>query len=303
MPGEEFTDIGGGITLCHESFGDPADPPALLVMGLGTQMIAWRDDFCEQLAERGFYVTRFDNRDTGRSTHLSGRPPSLRQMVTRRIPEDSYSLEDMAHDAVRLTEALELGRAHVIGASMGGMIAQVMAANHPDRVLSLVSIMSNTGSRWTGQPALSAYRMFLAEAPEEREAFIEHVVRLFRIVGSRGELFDEEYVRDVTGRSFDREHDPAATGRQLAAVLKTGKRDTLLQSIKAPTLVIHGTEDRLVRPSGGRATKRAIPDARLMEIEGMGHDLPRRAWPQILDAIAENAARAKPVGAGSRLAA
>lgn len=292
MAGEEFTDIGNGITICHESFGDPADPPALLIMGLGTQMIAWRDDFCEKLAARGFHVIRFDNRDCGRSTHLSGRPATLRQMVTRRLPDEAYSLEDMADDAVRLAERLGLGPAHVIGASMGGMIGQVMAARHADRVLSLVSIMSNTGSRWTGQPALGAYRMFLAEAPDEREAFVEHVIKLFRVVGSEGDLFDEEYIRDVTARSFDRDHDAASVGRQLGAVLKTGKRDAMLREIKAPTLVIHGTKDRLVRPSGGRATKRAIHGARLMEVENMGHDLPRGVWPQILDAIAENAARA-----------
>ncbi|MDX6587623.1 MAG: hypothetical protein QOI31_2096 [Solirubrobacterales bacterium] len=292
VPGEEFTDIGHGITLCHESFGDPSDEPVLLVMGLGTQMIAWREDFCEQLASRGFYVTRFDNRDVGRSTHVSGRPPTLGQMLTRRIPEDAYSLEDLADDAVRLANKLDLGPVHVVGASMGGMIAQVMAARHPDRVRSLVSIMSNTGSRWTGQPALSAYRLFLAEAPEERDAFIEHVRKLFAVVGSKGELYDEDYVLDVTARSYDRDHDPVGVGRQLGAVLKTGKRDAMLRTITAPTLVIHGTEDRLVRPSGGRATKRAIPGARLMEIENMGHDLPRGAWPQILDAIAENGALA-----------
>ena len=294
MPGEEFTDIGGGITLCHESFGDPADEPLLLVMGLGTQMIAWREEFCEQLASRGFYVTRFDNRDVGRSTHLDGRAPTLPQMITRRLPADAYSLEDLADDAVRLADGLGLGPIHVVGASMGGMIGQVMAAKHRDKVRSLVSIMSNTGSRWTGQPALSAYRLFLTEAPEEREAFIEHVLALFRIVGSKGELFDEDDVRDVTARSFDRDHHPLGVSRQLAAVVKTGKRDRMLRTITAPTLVIHGTEDRLIRPSGGRATKRLIPGARLMEIEGMGHDLPRAVWPQILDAIAENAARAKP---------
>ena len=296
MPGEQFTDIGGGITICHESFGDTADEPILLVMGLGTQMIAWREDFCEQLASRGFYVTRFDNRDVGRSTHLDGRAPSLGQMVRRKLPAEAYSLEDLALDAVRLTEKLDLGPVHVVGASMGGMIGQVMAAQHQDKVRSLVSIMSNTGSRWTGQPALSAYRLFLAEAPEEREAFIEHVLTLFRLVGSKGGLFDEDYVRDVTARSYDRDHDPVGVGRQLGAVLKTGKRDAMLRTITAPTLVIHGTEDRLVRPSGGRATKRAIPGARLMEIEGMGHDLPRGAWPQILDAIAENAGRAREAG-------
>ncbi|MDQ2676313.1 MAG: alpha/beta fold hydrolase, partial [Actinomycetota bacterium] len=225
-------------------------------------------------------------------THMPGPPLTLRQLVTRRIPADAYSLEDMAADAVRLTRKLDLGPVHVIGASMGGMIGQVMAANHPDRVLSLVSVMSNTGSRWTGQPALSAYRLFLAEAPEERDAFIEHVLKLFRVVGSKGELFDEDYVREVTARSFDRDHDPTGTSRQLGAVLKTGNRDSLLRAIEVPTLVVHGTEDRLVRPSGGRATKRAIPGARLMEVKGMGHDLPRGTWPQILDAIADNAARA-----------
>jgi pimeloyl-ACP methyl ester carboxylesterase len=302
MPGEEFTDIGEGITLCHDSFGDPADPTALLVMGLGTQMIAWRKDFCEQLAARGFYAVRFDNRDAGLSTHVKGPPPTIPQMFTRRLPDGAYSLEDMADDTDRFIQKLGLGPVHLIGASMGGMIGQVMAARHPDMVASLVSIMSNTGSRWTGQPALSAYRLFLAEAPSEREAFVEHILKLFSIVGSRGELYDEDYIRDVTERSFDRDHNAAAVGRQLGAVLKTGNRDAMLRAIKAPTLVIHGTEDRLVRPSGGRATKRAIPGARLMEVEGMGHDLPRGAWPQILDAITENAARAGETPA-ARLAA
>ena len=291
MPREELTDVGGGITLCHESFGDASDPPILLIMGLGTQMIAWREDFCEALASRGFRVVRFDNRDSGLSTHVSGAAPSLAQLVTRRIPGEAYSLEDMAADAARLADHLGFEQFHVVGASMGGMIAQVLAARHADRVSSLVSIMSNTGSRWTGQPALGAYRYFLAEAPEEREAFIEHVLRLFRVVGSQGEMFDEEYVRDVTGRSFDRDHDRVAVGRHLGAVLKTGDRTEMLAAITAPTLVIHGKEDKLVRPSGGRATAKAIPDARLLEIEGMGHDLPPAAWPQILDAIAENADR------------
>ena len=293
MPGEELTDIGNGITLCHESFGDPSDPAALLIMGLGTQMIAWRDDFCEQLASRGFHVVRFDNRDVGRSTHLSGRAPSLAQLVTRRIPEDAYSLQDMADDAIRLGEALDLGRMHVVGASMGGMIGQVLAARHPQRVASLVSIMSNSGSRWSGQPALSAYRLFLKEAPDEKDAFVEHVMKLFRIVGSRDDMFDEEYVRDVTAHSYDRDHDPVGVSRQLGAVLKTGNRKEMLRSISAPTLVIHGTEDKLVRPSGGRTTAKLIPGARLLEIDGMGHDLPRKTWPRIMDAIAENAARAE----------
>jgi len=303
MPGEELTDIGRGITLCHESFGDPSDPPALLIMGLGTQMIAWRDDFCELLATRGFHVVRFDNRDCGHSTHLSGSPPSHPQLITRKLPRDAYTLEDMADDTARLIEKLDLGPSHVVGASMGGMIGQVMAARHPGDVSSLVSIMSNTGSRWTGQPALSAYRYFLAEAPVERDAFVEHIMRLFRVVGSREDMFDEEYVRDVTARSFDRDHDSVAVGRQLGAVLKTGDRVAMLRALKAPTLVIHGTEDKLVRPSGGRATAKAIPAARLLEVDGMGHDLPRAAWPQIVDAIAENATRAAEPAAGRAQAA
>ena len=292
MPGEQLTDIGDGITICHESFGDPSNPTALLIMGLGTQMIAWREDFCEELASRGFHVVRFDNRDVGLSTHVGGAPASLPQLITRKLPQKAYSLEDMANDTVRLVERLGLGRVHAVGASMGGMIGQVLAARHPATVSSLVSIMSNTGSRWTGQPALGAYRYFLAEAPDEREAFIEHILRLFRVVGSREDMFDEEYVRDVTAKSFDRNHDAAGVGRQLGAVLKTGDRGEILRAIKAPTLVVHGTEDRLVRPSGGRATAKAIPGARLMMVDGMGHDLPRAAWPQIIDAISGNAARA-----------
>ena len=298
-----LTDIGGGITICHESFGDPADPTALLIMGLGTQMIAWREDFCEQLAARGFHVVRFDNRDVGLSTHVGGRPATIPQMVTRRLPDDAYSLADMADDTVRLVDTLGVGPVHAVGASMGGMIGQVFAARHPAKVRSLVSIMSNTGSRWTGQPALGAYRLFLAEAPEERDAFVDHVMRLFKVVGSRDDMFDEDYVREVTERSFERNHDPVAVGRQLGAVLKTGKRDAMLSKIKAPTLVIHGTEDRLVRPSGGRATAKAVPGSRLMMVDGMGHDLPRAAWPQIIDAIAENATRAGESASTSRIAA
>jgi pimeloyl-ACP methyl ester carboxylesterase len=292
VPSERLTDVGRGITICHDSFGDPGDEPVLLIMGLGTQMIAWHDDFCRELASRGFYVVRFDNRDSGHSTHCSGPPPTLGQMITRKIPAGAYSLEDMTEDAALLLEKLDLGSVHAVGASMGGMIAQVLAARHPDRVRSLVSIMSNTGSRWKGQPALGAYRYFLKKAPTEREAFIDHVLGMFKLVGSAGDMFDEAHMRDLIARSYDRDHDEAATGRQLGAIIKTGDRAGMLRTIAAPTLVIHGTEDRLVMPSGGRATVKAIPGARLLKIEGMGHDLPRAAWPQIIDAIVENARRA-----------
>lgn len=289
---EELTDVGRGITLCHESFGDPSDQPLLLIMGLGTQMIGWSDDFCEQVAGRGFHVTRFDNRDIGRSTHLSDPPPTLGQLLRRKLPASAYALEDMADDTVGLIDALALGPVHVVGASMGGMIGQVLAARQPERVRSLVSIMSNTGSRWSGQPALGAYRYLLKEAPSEREAFVAHAEKIFDVVGSRGLEQDREHLRDVAARSFDRGQDADGTGRQLGAALKTGDRRRMLRTIKAPTLVIHGDEDRLVRPSGGKATAKAIPGARKLIIEGMGHDLPRGAWPQIIDGIAETAARA-----------
>jgi pimeloyl-ACP methyl ester carboxylesterase len=294
---ERFCDVGRGVTLCYEPFGDPSDPPLLLVMGLGMQMVGWHEDFCEQLAGRGFHVVRFDNRDAGRSTHFPGRAPSLAQLTLRRFTPGQYKLADMAEDAAGLLRELDLAPAHVVGASMGGMIAQTLAARHPDSVRSLVSIMSNTGSRFSGQPATSLYRPLLTPAPAEREAFLEHIERLFKLIGSPGRA-DLEDLRETAALSFDRGRDPAATPRQLAAILASGNRTRELRRIKAPTLVVHGSADRLVRPSGGEATARAIPGARLLRIEGMGHDLPRAFWPRIVDAIAENARLAeRPVAA------
>ena len=286
---ESFCDVGGGVSLCHESFGDPSDPPALLVMGLGMQMIAWSDDWCEELAGRGFHVVRFDNRDAGRSTHLEGPAPTVRQLFTRRFRADQYTLHDMARDTEGLLRELDLAPAHVIGASMGGMIGQALAARHPDSVRSLTSIMATTGSRFRGQPALAMYRLLLQRAPSDRKGYVDNAARVFASIGSPGFPHDDELVRDLAGRSWDRDHDPAATARQLAGILKAGDRTRELRSIAAPTLVIHGDSDRLVAPSGGKATARAIPGAKLLTIRGMGHDLPRGAWPQILDAIQAHA--------------
>jgi pimeloyl-ACP methyl ester carboxylesterase len=300
MP-EEFVDVGRGVTLCYESFGDPDDPPILLVMGLATQMIAWHEDFCEQLAERGFYVVRFDNRDIGRSTHFDFRPPSVTQMVTRRFPREQYTLSDMAEDAAVLMRELGIAPAHVVGASMGGMIAQTLAADHPEVVRSLVSIMSTSGNRWRGQPALSVYRYLLQPPPRDRDGYIDRSAAVFGLVGSTGFDRDEQYIRERAARSFDRGFDPRAGGRQLGAILASGDRTKELKRIKAPTLVIHGTVDKMVRPSGGKATARAIPGARLMMIEGMGHDLPRGVWPLIIDAVSEHAQAAD--GARARAAA
>jgi pimeloyl-ACP methyl ester carboxylesterase len=289
---EQFCNVGRGITLCYETFGEPSDPTALLIMGLGTQMVAWHEEFCGQLAARGLYVVRFDNRDIGRSTHLRGRPPTTLQLLRRSRRAARYTLGDMADDAAGLMRELELAPAHVIGASMGGMIAQTLAARYPSKVRSLVSIMSNTGSIRSGQPTLRVYPVFLRRPPREREAFIAHMERVFAAIGSSGLPRDPQDMRATAGLSYDRGHDPAGPGRQLAAIIAAGDRTSELRLITTPTLVIHGTADPLIAPSGGRATARAIPGARLVNIERMGHDLPRAAWPQLIDAIAGHALRA-----------
>jgi pimeloyl-ACP methyl ester carboxylesterase len=282
------------MTLCYETFGEPSDPTALLIMGLITQMVAWHEDFCLQLAARGLHVVRFDNRDCGRSTHLQGPPPTLGQLLLRSKRPARYTLADMADDAAGLLSELNLAPAHVIGASMGGMIAQTLAARRPEKVRSLVSVMSNTGGRWVGQPSLRAYPLFLRRATREegREAFIERAVRMFARIGSTGLPQDVDDIRQLAAISYDRDHDPSAPGRQLAAIVASGDRTAELRRITAPTLVIHGTADPMVAPSGGRATARAIAGAKLMRIEGMGHDLPRAAWPRLIDAIAAHTARA-----------
>ena len=283
----------GDVDLCYETFGERDDPALLLVMGLATQMLGWHEEFCAALAARGFFVVRFDNRDVGRSTALNHLPaPTTVQLLRRDKRAAAYTIDDMAGDAVGLLDHLEIERAHVVGASMGGMIAQALAAHHRERVLSLASIMSNTGARRTGQPKLAAYRVLLGRPPADREGYIEHTVKLEKIIGSPGFEQDEAALRRLAGRSFDRGRNPAGTLRQLAAVVASGDRTELLRGITAPTVVIHGDADPLVQPSGGRATAEAIPGARLVIIPGMGHDLPRGAWPQIIDAIAENAARA-----------
>src|SRR3954469_22237877 len=290
----------GDVELCYETFGERANPTVLLVMGLATQMLGWREDFCAQLADRGFHVVRYDNRDVGRSTRFSQhRPPTVAQVIRRDASAAAYTLEDMADDGVGLLDRLGVDRAHVVGASMGGMIAQTIAIRHPDRVLSLVSIMSNTGARWSGQPSVSVYSVLLKRAPRDREGFVAHHMEVFARIGSPGFPRDEDELREMAGASYDRGHDPTAAGRQLAAILASGDRTDDLARIDVPTLVIHGTKDKLVAPSGGRATAKASPGARLLTIDGMGHDLPRGAWPRIVDAIAENAARA---GAPARAA-
>jgi pimeloyl-ACP methyl ester carboxylesterase len=291
---EQLCRVSDEIELCYETFGDPSDPPALLVMGLATQMIGWPDEFCLELAGRGFHVVRFDNRDIGRSTHIEGAPPTIPQLLVRSKKPARYRLSDMADDAAGLLRELGLAPAHVIGASMGGMIAQTVAARHPDSVLSLTSIMSSTGAFWKGQPAVRLLPIFLSRPRSGREESVKRVMAVFEAIGSRGLPKDMDLIRDLAERSYDRDHDPNGPGRQLAAIIASGNRTDELGRITAPTVVIHGTDDPLVRPSGGKATARAIAGAQLVRIEGMGHDLPRAAWPTIIDAIVTNAGRAEP---------
>jgi pimeloyl-ACP methyl ester carboxylesterase len=289
---EEFCSVGD-VELCYETFGDPADPTMLLVMGLATQMLAWHEEFCVALADRGFYVIRFDNRDIGRSQRMHGPPPTLKQLVLRDKRAAAYTLEDMAQDAVGLLDHLEIERAHVVGASMGGMIAQTIAIRHPERVISLVSMMSNTGARWSGQPSVFVYPVLLKRPPRGREGYVRHNAWVLKQIGSPGVEPDDDDLRRLAELSYERGLNPAGAGRQLAAIIAAPDRTPQLRELDVPTLVIHGTADRLVAPSGGRATASAIPGARLLMIDGMGHDLPRAAWPRMLDAIEQNAARAR----------
>ena len=258
LTNEQFCSAGE-IELCYETIGDASDPALLLIIGLGSQLVGWSREFCEQLAQRGFYVIRYDNRDSGRSTHHIGSPPPTRpELITGRIRRPAYTLEDMARDAVGLLDHLEIERAHVVGRSMGGMIAQTLAAQSPERVHSLVSIMSNTGSRLNGQPSRHVLPFFLTPPPADRERYIQHGVNLYAIAGSPGYDTDELPLREMFGLSFDRGMSPDAFSRQIGAIFASGNRTRALRQITAPTLVIHGSADRAVAPSGGRATARAI---------------------------------------------
>jgi pimeloyl-ACP methyl ester carboxylesterase len=281
-----------GISIEYETFGDPAKPALALIMGLGAQMIFWQEDFCRQLMERGFHVVRFDNRDCGLSRHFQelGIPDVGAAMTAslsgEPVPAPPYTLRDMAADVIGLLDALGIERAHVVGASMGGMIAQTVAIEHPARVRSMTSIMSTTGNREVPPATPEAMTALLTPSPSERAEFIDHMVKTFRIVGSPGFEFDETSFRDRIGRAFDRSYDPSGVARQLVAVLADGDRKQRLRSVQVPTLVIHGKNDPLVPVEGGVDTADAVTGARLLVIEGMGHDLPRGAWPQIIDAIA-----------------
>jgi pimeloyl-ACP methyl ester carboxylesterase len=286
---EQLAEVNG-VELCYETFGDAGGRPLLLVMGLGAPMIWWDEEFCENLATQGFRVIRFDNRDAGRSSRMHGRANLAQAYLLRRAP---YSLADMAADAAGLLDVLGIPAAHVVGASMGGMIAQTLAIRNPARVLSLTSIMSSTGGRLVGRPSGRAMSMLLGAPPRDRAAYVEMLVRTFRLIGSPGYPFDEARMRDRAERTFDRGVDPGSTARQLAAVMAERDRGPRLRRVRVPALVVHGARDPLVHVSGGRATARAIPGADLDIVPGMGHDLPRAVWPRVIRGITRIADRAE----------
>ncbi|MCG8590582.1 MAG: alpha/beta fold hydrolase [Proteobacteria bacterium] len=279
-----------GIELHYECFGDPGAAPLLLVMGLGGQMILWDEEFCEQLADRGYQVIRFDNRDVGCSTWFAdaGVPNPLTVMqavATGQSPEVPYRLEDMAADTCGLLDHLGIERAHVVGASMGGMIAQSLAIANPERVRTLTSIMSTTGNPELPPAKPEVMQLLMSPSPTERQAVIEHSLQMWKVIGSPGFPLDEERVRSRAARQFDRGFQPEGTARQMAAIVASGSRVDGLRELRVPTLVIHGVEDVLVPVSGGKDTADCVPDAKLLLIEGMGHDMPVAVWPQLLDAI------------------
>ena len=286
---ESFADANG-LRLCWQGFGQPADPPLLLIMGLGAQMILWDDDFCRMLAGRGYYVVRFDNRDIGRSSYIDVPPPDLAGVFMRgetlRAP---YRLDDMANDAVGLLDALHIEKAHVVGASMGGMIAQLVAIHHPARVATLTSIMSTTGERGLPPPRPDVWAALMAPPPLDVAAYVEANVRMAELLRGYADAQEEAAARLRAARAASRGLNPAGGVRQTAAILASGSRKEMLAGVRVPTLVIHGSDDPLVPVEGGRATAQAIPGARLLEFAPMGHTLPRALWPKLVDALAAHA--------------
>lgn len=283
----------GELELCWQETGEQADPPLLMIMGLGAQMILWPDELCETIAARGFRVIRFDNRDVGRSSWLEGSPSASIQAALRgEVPSGAYTLSDMAGDAAGLLEALGIDTAHVVGASLGGMIAQTLTLEHPERVRSLGSIMSTTGSRDVGQASPAGLQGLTTVPPRERGGYIEALVNTRRLIGSPGFPYDAERTRRIAALGWERGYNPAGTMRQTLAIIASGDRTPRLGEIEVPTVVIHGEDDPLIGVSGGKATAAAIPGAELVLIPGMGHDLPAGVWDRVADAVARNAERA-----------
>lgn len=286
-PEERSIDVNG-LTLAYDERGPGDAPPLLLVAGLGAQLTSWHEGFCDDLAAHGFRVIRFDNRDCGRSSWLDDAPvPDIGAVLHGDTSSASYTLVELAADAAGLLDALGIEHAHVVGASMGGMIVQQLAIDHPHKVATLTSIMSTTGDRTVGGATPEATAALMTPLPLEREAALAKLVADSRIIGSPGFPFDEDAVRARHEAALDRGSNPAGTARQLAAIFASPDRSEALRSLQVPTLVVHGEHDPLVAVSGGQATADAVPDARLLTIGGMGHDLPQQVWDDISEAIAD----------------
>jgi pimeloyl-ACP methyl ester carboxylesterase len=284
-----------GITLEYDTFGSPADPALLLVMGFGAQLIAWPRAFCERLAVGGRFVIRFDNRDCGLSSKLDGQGPDLSAIVAAATAGDlgaartlsPYTLSDMSDDGFALLTGLGIERAHLVGSSMGGAIVQTMAIEHPERVLTLISMMSTTGEPEFGQSTPEALEALLAPPPADRDGYVLAATKNALIWGSK-KYRDPAAAREHAARSYDRSYYPEGVGRQLAAMIASGSRADGLRSLQVPTLVIHGLDDTLVAPSGGERTAALVPGARLLLVRDMGHDRPEPLWPEISAAILEH---------------
>ena len=284
--------IANGIEIEYETMGHPSDQPLLLIMGLGAQLITWDDGFCRELADRGFYVIRFDNRDAGLSTKMEEAGPADVLGAFQGNGGAAYTLDDMADDAVGVLGALEIAAAHIVGASMGGFIAQLVAINHPGRVLSLTSIMSGPGGEDAVPPTSEAAALLVQPPAATRDGLIDQRVAGARVMVGVANPLDAARVRRQAERAYDRSYYPAGYGRQLVASLVAPSRVTGLRSLKVPTLVVHGIDDPLIPLDNGRRTAAAVPGARLIELKGMGHNVPESYWPLVADAIAETARRA-----------
>jgi pimeloyl-ACP methyl ester carboxylesterase len=294
---EQFAPLPGGVEICYQTFGDPSGDPLLLVMGLGGPMTWWSPEFCAALADAGFYVIRFDNRDTGRSSRMKGRVTRrtlVRSFVSppSRRPRPSYTLDDMADDGFGLLDHLGIDAAHVCGISMGGMIAQSMALLHPERVLSLTSIMSTTGRRTVGWQDPRLLRRLLERRATTREAYVASSARFWAVIGSVAYPDTEEAVLARAAETWDRGVSASGVARQMVAILAQPDRTKRLRELQVPALVIHGLDDKMVHVSGGRATSHAISGSELLLVPGMGHDLPVQLQETFVEAIQRVATRA-----------
>ncbi|MEJ7628354.1 MAG: alpha/beta hydrolase [Nocardioidaceae bacterium] len=293
---EQIARLPSGIELCFDTFGDPARPALLMIMGLSGPMIWWHPEFCRQLAERGFFAIRFDNRDIGRSTKISDgrvrRTDAVRAFMRGSRGSPPYTLSDMAGDAVGLLDHLEITGAHVVGVSMGGMIAQTMAIEHPERVLSLVSMMSTTGRRVVGWQDPRIFPLLMRSRATDKQSYVRQSQTVWRLIGSPGYGTPSEDERALAEATFDRGLSADGVFRQMNAILAQPDRSTALRALDVPTLVVHGLSDKMVHVSGGRATAKAVPGSELILVPGMGHDLPPAIWPAVIDGIERTARRA-----------